>query len=152
MANRRNNHLFNLCLIILVILSFSMDLSGQEPPAIQRIIERFTGPLHLRTILQPLIAIFLGITNGRADFKSNHPPFFLDMVSDKINRNQKMKMAYRSILTPLFIGVIVDAIFQYLVFSKIHFFGAILAGIILIALPYTISRGFTNRLLRRYNK
>jgi hypothetical protein len=152
MTTRGTYILFIIFLILIGVLVFPNGLHAQEPPILERIADRFTGPLHLRVILQPLVAIILGIKYGRSDFKKDHPPFFLDIISDKLNRNQKLKMAYRSILTPFLIGVVVDAIFQYIVFHKIHLYGTLLAGIVLIAIPYTLSRGFTNRILKRQNK
>ena len=42
--------------------------------------QRFTGPERLRFILQPMIAIVLGIRGGLADTKAGNPPYLFGLL------------------------------------------------------------------------
>ena len=121
---------------------------GQDTTALERIIERVTGPFHLRLIFQPLIAVILGIRDGMTDAKQNRPPYILELFRNRTNRKSNINQGIKSVLYPLIVGIILDGIVQFLIFDKLRVWGAVIAGIIIIGLPYSLSRGISNRLTR----
>jgi hypothetical protein len=138
--------------LVFVLISLPLTLSSQEYSVTQRIVERFTGPFHMRLLFQPLIAIILGIRNGSHDAREGNPPYIFEVFSNRSNRRDIIYEGIRAILIPLIIGIILDAIFQYMIFSKIRFYGSIIVGIVIIGLPYSLSRGITNRIKSKKNK
>jgi hypothetical protein len=108
---------------------------------------RFTGPGRLRFILQPLLAILLGIRGGLADFRAGNPPFLFGLLFDA-RRRELLRTGVAAITTLLAMGVILDIVFQQILYHAVHPGAALLVGPILICLPYALSRALTNRLAR----
>jgi len=119
---------------------------------IDKIAERLTGPLNFRFIFQPLAAILLGIRDGKMDAAAGIPPFIFDLISTPKNRERHIKTAMGTLLKPIIIGVILDAIAQYLIFKDINLWGAVLVGTFIMGVPYTLSRGITNRIVSTRNQ
>ena len=107
------------------------------------------GPGRLRFLVQPLIAIALGIRDGRLDAAAGRPPYVFGIVFVHAARTDDVMTGLRTLAKPLVIAVLLDALLQYLMFRSIRLWHALLAGAILIALPYAAARGLTNRYLRR---
>jgi hypothetical protein len=107
--------------------------------------QRFTGPGRLRFILQPLLAIMLGIRGGLADLRAGNPPFLFGLLFDA-RRMEFLRSGAAAITTLLAMGVILDIVFQLILYQAVHPGAALLVGPILICLPYALSRALTNRL------
>jgi len=107
---------------------------------------RLTGPLHFRFILQPGIAIFLGIRDGLMDAKAGTPPFIYDLVFRPQDRRRRLKAAFHRLLTPIVVATVLDAIAQHLIFKHVRPLHALLVGTFVMGLPYSLARGITNRL------
>ena len=135
------------CILILLIIGFLLIGFGHDLSITEKVIERYTGPMHLRLLFQPLVASFLGIRDGVKDVKMNIPPYIFEMIINPKIRKEKLLAGLHSILTPLIIGIILDGIVQYMIFESINFKGAIIVGIVLVGLPYAIVRGITNRIM-----
>jgi hypothetical protein len=109
---------------------------------------RMTGPGKARLVVQPLIGIALGIRDGIEDAKQGRPPYFIQIVFEGERRRDVLKTSLRQISIPFAVGIILDAVLQWVIFQSIFWFGAVLTGTILIALPYAIARGLANRIVR----
>jgi hypothetical protein len=110
------------------------------------------GPAHLRYFIQPVIAIALGLRDGRVDARMATLPYFVAILTARGHRLEILKKGYRAIATPFFVAVILDAIVQWLILETIYPGGAILTGVFLIALPYLLARGLTNRVTTRKSR
>ncbi len=113
---------------------------------------RFTGPLCFRFIVQPLIAILLGMRDGSLDAKAKSPPFLLALFTYPKGRTDLITNASKSIIIPIIIGIVMDSIAQYLIFNMIHPLQALIVGSFLLAIPYGLARGLTNRIVSRRGK
>lgn len=113
-----------------------------------RIADLLTGPLSFRFILQPAVAILLGVRDGRLDAKAGEPPFALDIVLHFRTRKARLGQALRSTAIAISAGVVIDAVAQYLLFRNIFPAQALFVGTVIIALPYVLARGLTNRAVR----
>ncbi len=110
--------------------------------------QRFTGPGRLRFILQPVVAIVLGVRGGLADARAGNPPYLFGLLFDAANRRALLRSGVAAITTLLAMGIILDIVFQLVLYHEVHPGAALAVGPILIALPYALSRGVTNRLAR----
>lgn len=108
---------------------------------------RLGGPLHFRFIIQPLIAIGLGVRDGVHDARLGTPPFFVDLVRRKDGRRESLKGAWRTVRVPILLGAVLDSAAQWQIFHQIRVLPAFLVGAGVIALPYAIARGVTNRIV-----
>ena len=138
--------------IISLLLLCECVLLAQDLTMSERLVERVTGPFHLRFVFQPLMAIFFGIKDGRADANLHKPPYIIHTILVKEHRMANLKHGLASITKVLVIGIILDALAQFVIFQNIRILGAIVLGALIIALPYALARGITNRVLTRFSK
>jgi hypothetical protein len=57
-----------------------------------------------------------------------------------------MQSGMAAISTLLAVGIILDAVFQFILYRAVHPGAALVVGPILICVPYSVSRALTNRL------
>jgi hypothetical protein len=111
--------------------------------------KRFTGPGRLRFILQPATAIFLGFRAGTADARAGHPPYIMALLFHS-HRKVLMKEAFSQLSVLIAMSILADLISQFLILREMHTVPALLLGPVLIAIPYSLTRAFTNRIRRRH--
>ena len=109
---------------------------------------RFTGRGRLRFILQPTIAILLGVRGGLADVRAGHPPYLLGLLVAGEGRRELLRSGLAAIRNLLAMGIILDLAFQVVLYGSVHPGAALVIGPILICAPYALSRALTNRLAR----
>jgi hypothetical protein len=114
---------------------------------LEDLVSRLTGPMHFRLILQPLVAIALGIRDGLKDARAGRPPFVTDLIVRPEGRKRQLKRALQAISKPLIIAIILDAVAQYLMFGAIYAGAAVFVGVVIMAIPYSLARGLTNRIV-----
>jgi hypothetical protein len=108
--------------------------------------QRFTGPGRLRFILQPVLAILLGVRSGLTDAKVGNSPYLFGLLFDVGRRRELLRSGVAAISTLLAMGIIFDIVFQLIIYSEVHPGAALLVGPILICAPYALSRALTTRL------
>lgn len=108
---------------------------------------RLTGPMNFRFIIQPAVAIFLGIRDGLMDAKAGTPPFIFDLIHNPQRRKRQLKSALKTLLKSIIVGIVIDAIVQYMLFKHIRPLPAVLVGAFVMGVPYSLSRGITNRIV-----
>ena len=116
-------------------------------PVLERFLARLTGPMHLRFIVQPIMAAILGIRAGLHDARQATPPFIWSLCTRPSGWKQQLKQAREHLVIPLVAAIVLDGIVQYLLFQRIRVLGAVVLGTILMGLPYSLARGFTNRIV-----
>ena len=113
--------------------------------------KRLTGPGRFRFLLQPAIAIILGIRGGLTDARTGLPPYLYAVLFHRDLRPGMVKSGLLTIVNLLLMGVLVDSVCQWLILGISYPGAALVVGPVLIVAPYTISRALTNRLTRRRN-
>jgi hypothetical protein len=106
---------------------------------------RFTGPGRLRFILQPTIAILLGVRGGLADARAGHPPYLFGLLFAGGRRRELLRSGMVAIRNLLAAGIILDLVFQLVLYRSVHPGAALVVGPILICAPYALSRALANR-------
>jgi hypothetical protein len=114
---------------------------------LEHLVARLTGPMHFRLILQPLVAIALGIRDGLKDARAGRPPFITDLIVRPEGRKRQLKQALQSLIKPLIIAIVLDAVAQYLMFRTIYPGAAVFVGVVVMGVPYSLARGLTNRIV-----
>jgi hypothetical protein len=113
---------------------------------------RFSGPGRLRFILQPTVAVLVGVRDGKRDSRVRCPPFLSGIGFRRIHRPDLWRSGISSVRDLVAIAIILDLICQILIFREIHPGAALLLGPFLIAVPYSLSRMLTNRIATRRNQ
>jgi hypothetical protein len=143
---------FVLALSVPVSLQYAHEHGGFylfSKAFLEDIPKRLTGPGRFRFILQPLIAIVLGVRSGLADARAGLPPYLYAVLFHRDLRRGMMKSGFLTILNLLLIGVLVDSACQWLILGISYPGAALVVGPVLIVTPYTLSRAIANRLARR---
>ena len=109
---------------------------------------RFTGPGRLRFILQPMFAILLGVRGGLADAKAGTQPYLFGLLFDAGRRRELLRSGTAAVSTLLAMGIILDVVFQLIIYQAVHPGAALLVGPILVGVPYALSRALTTCLTR----
>lgn len=110
--------------------------------------DRLTGPGRFRFLLQPLVAIVLGIWGGLADLRAGRPPYLYGVLFYRELRGELVTSAFKAVINLVLMGILMDAVFQWVIFGVSHPGAALVFGPVLILLPYGLARALSNRLAR----
>ena len=117
----------------------------------QDILARLSGPGRLRFIIQPTVAIFLGLRSGIKDAQVGLPPFLWALVFHRELRGEMLRSGIASIRDLVAVAILLDIISQFLIFHNVRPGAALLVGPVLITLPYVVTRALANRAVHRRN-
>ena len=110
--------------------------------------QRASGPVHLRLILQPLLAVLFAVKDGRKDAEKDAHPYISALLFKPGERRERIGEAWSSAGTVFCVAFILDCVFQYLTAGSIKALEALGIAIILCAVPYTVVRGPISRIAR----
>lgn len=113
----------------------------------QDFLDRTTGPLWFRLIIQPLVAAVFGIRAGlanarRSKTRPEHAPA-------PANRQTMFRQALRDVGKVFVIGVVLDVVFQLIALHAVYPVEALLVAFLFVVLPYQIIRVVAERLASR---
>jgi hypothetical protein len=113
------------------------------------LIGRLTGPLTLRLFLQPSVAAYFAVRDGLRDAREGRPPHFWRMVTGPADaRKRRARETWSAVFKVFIMAVILDCVYQVLVFRWVYPVEAMFTAVILAILPYAILRGVVNRVVR----
>jgi hypothetical protein len=110
---------------------------------------RLFGPLNLRLILQPVMAILFAIRDGRKDAREGREPYFWAIFTNPDERKNLIHEGWKAVGKVFIIAIVIDVIYQWIEFRWIYLGEALLVAFILACIPYLLIRGPLNRLMRR---
>jgi len=113
---------------------------------------RFTGSGRLRFILQPTVAIVLGIRGGLADAKAGNVPYLFGLILGAGRRRELLRSGMAAVRNLVALGIMMDIVFQLVLYRSVHPGAALVVGSILICLPYAVSRALTRRVTQAMTK
>jgi len=102
-------------------------------------------PLSFRYVIQPALAIVLGLRDARADERAGRPPYLLSVLRGRGHRRERLRNGARVIAVPFTIAVAIDLLVQALIGRRIHLWEGVVVGCLLIAVPYVVARALGNR-------
>ena len=163
-VNKRNPRAITLVLAILtlVVLMLSAPESLRDDfdrgglylfsrSFIDDIPKRMSGPGRFRLITQPLIAAVLGSRSGFADARSGRPPFISAVLFKRDRRRELLKSGFNHLVNLLLMSILLDSVFQWMIFGSSHPGAAVVVGPVLVAAPYCFARALANRFMRLRN-
>jgi hypothetical protein len=113
------------------------------------LVGREHGPLAFRMVLQPLVAAALAMRAGLRDARTGRPPFGWAVASDRARRRDLVREGWADIGRLFAVAIIVDAIYQIIVFHWVHVLQALVVAALLAIPSYVLMRGLTNRIASR---
>jgi hypothetical protein len=112
------------------------------------LIERPSGPLALRFILQPVMLGVLAVRDGVRDARQGMPPYLWSIVVDSGNRMPHLREGLRATSTIIVLAVILDVAYQTTVLEEFYPGEALIVGGTLGLIPYMFIRGLAARFVR----
>jgi hypothetical protein len=119
------------------------------PRILEDLVGRVSGPMKFRLILQPVMAAIFAIRSGLKDAKENKPPYFWAMFTDPDSRADMIRDGWKSVGRVFILGIIMDAIYQFIVFRWFYPVEALLVAAILALIPYLLIRGPVTRIAKK---
>lgn len=117
------------------------------------ILDRPGGPMTFRFILQPAMAIIAALRDGAHDARLGRRPYFwalLHGVRDPQGRSGRLWEGIISTARIIILGVVMDTIYQWVVFKTFYPVQAGVIAILLAFVPYLLLRGPFERLARHW--
>ena len=108
--------------------------------------KRLFGPGRFRFLLQPAVALALGVAAGRADARAGRAPYLYALLLGTEDRGGLARSALRDLANVLLLGILLDSVSQWLILGASYPGAALLVGPVLIAVPYAVARALANRL------
>ena len=113
---------------------------------------RVGGPLTFRLIIQPLVAVFLAVRAGLKDGREGSPAYFWSILTDEGHRRELLRNGWKDVARLFVLAVVMDLIYQLIVFRWIYPFESFIVAVVLALLPYLLIRGPVNRLVQHRHK
>jgi hypothetical protein len=121
-------------------------------PIIARIVGnlvgRVVGPLALRFIVQPLVAATQAVRAGLASRGTGHPPNLREIATNPAHRRGVLREGWKALAKVFVVALVLDVIYQVIVFQWVYPFEALLVAFLLTCVPYLLTRGPAARLFR----
>jgi hypothetical protein len=111
------------------------------------LIGRIGGPMSFRLVIQPIMAFFFAIRDGRKDALEGRVPYFWALFTDPGHRRDLLRDGWKSVGKVFIIAIVLDAIYQYMVLGWFYPGEALVVAFVLALVPYVLLRGPVNRLL-----
>jgi hypothetical protein len=115
-------------------------------------IDRVSGPMHFRLLLQPVMASVFAIIAGLKDAKASKPAYFWALFTQPEQRREMIKDGWKSVGKVFALAMVLDIIYQLIVQRWVYPFEVVLVAFILAILPYLILRGLVNRIASKWKQ
>lgn len=116
----------------------------------ENFIARTHGPMNIRFVIQPAVAIFLGILAGLRDARNGHPAYLWAILTKGHMRGPLMRAGMRDLVRVLILAMLLDFVYQLRVQRAVYALELIFTAVTLAGVPYVLIRGPVNRLARRF--
>jgi hypothetical protein len=110
--------------------------------------KRLAGPGRMRFILQPAMAIFLGVRSGREDARVGRPRFLTGLLHPS-HRSALLRSSLESISILLLMGILLDSVFQWILLGISYPGPALVVGPVLVTIPYAAARAVAGNIGRK---
>ncbi len=111
------------------------------------LIDRISGPMNFRFILQPVMASIFAIVAGLKDAKAGKPPYFWSLLTGReARRVDSIKDGWKSIGKVIIVALVLDLAYQIIVLRFVYPAEAIIVAFVVVIAPYLILRGLITRL------
>jgi len=115
---------------------------------VRNVLERPFGPMTFRFVLQPVMAAIAAWRDGRQDAGSARVPYLWAMLTRPGTIGGRLHEGLLSTGRVIILGLVMDTIYQALVFDTFHPVEAVLISLLLAFVPYLLLRGPFARLAR----
>ena len=116
---------------------------------VENLVDRVSGPMKFRLLLQPLMAVIFAVMSGLKDAKAGKPPYFWALLTDPSHRREMIRDGWKSVGKVFVLALILDVVYQVIVLRFVYPGEAIVVALALAIVPYLIVRGLVTRIARK---
>ena len=114
------------------------------------LLARVYGPFSFRFLLQPAMALIYAARDGIVDARQGRPAYFWTIFTRSGERWDLLREGGKAVARVVALGVVMDIVYQLLVFHRIHPLQLVIIVLTLAFVPYLIFRGPINRIARAW--
>jgi tryptophan-rich sensory protein len=112
------------------------------------LLERPDAVMRFRFILQPVMAIIAALHDGIEDAKLGRSPYIWTLLNSASERSGRLAEGVIATARILLLGLVMDTIYQLIVFKTLYPAQAVIIAIALGFIPYLLLRGPIQRIAR----
>ena len=116
---------------------------------VEDMMARVSGPMRVRLVLKPLMAVIFAVRAGLADAKGGKPPYFWTLVTDPTRRTDMLRDGWKSVGKVFVVALVLDIVYQVLVDRFVYPGESITVALLLAIVPYLLLRGLVTRIADR---
>jgi hypothetical protein len=138
-----------LALLLLIAGVLWHDVtSGSFERIWRNLMDRPSGPMWFRFILQPSMAAIVGVRDGVKDARAGRSPYLWTVLSKPRERMGRLSEGLNATARIILLGLVMDLIYQILELDRFYPNEALIVVLLLAFVPYVIVRGLTLHLWR----
>lgn len=122
-----------------------------EPGVLRRfwvdLVERPSGPMWFRFLLQPVMASIAAWKDGKKDAVTGRSPYFWTVLTDTTRRRDRLMEGLRATGKILALGLAMDLAYQAFVLKHFYPIEAIVIAVMVAFIPYLLLRGVFARVV-----
>jgi hypothetical protein len=113
----------------------------------QNLLERPFGPMTFRFFLQPIMASIVAWRDGARDARTGRSPYLWTMLTNPAKAGDRLEEGLIATARIILLGLVMDVIYQAVVFETFHPGEAAIIAILLAFVPYLLLRGPISRVV-----
>jgi hypothetical protein len=118
----------------------------------ENMVNRVSGPMKFRLLLQPTMAALLAIRSGLKDARAGKPPYFWTVATDPTARAELLRDGWKSVGKVFVLALALDVVYQIIELRFVYPGEAVIVAFLLAIVPYLLLRGLVTRLMSRRDR
>jgi len=114
----------------------------------EHLIDRLHGPLNFRLMVMPTVVTLLALRADWKDSREGRPAFLGAFIKDPVERKRLFRMALKDIGRVFVVAVVLDTVYQWMVFRWIYPGEVLVVAVVCAIVPYVLVRGPITRTVR----
>lgn len=115
---------------------------------VENLVDRVSGPMKFRMLLQPIMAISFAVIAGLADARLGKPPYFWSLLTDPAHRADMLRDGWKSVGKVFMLAMVLDVVYQIVVARFVYPGEVVIVALLLAIVPYLLVRGLVTRIAR----
>jgi hypothetical protein len=99
-----------------------------------------------------LAAAIIACRAGFRDARTRRPAYGWAILTNPVDRHELLREGWRELARVFIVAVLVDLIYEVIVFHQIYLVQSFIVAGLLALLPYPLIRGSVNRIVRRWRR
>jgi hypothetical protein len=112
----------------------------------QDLVDRLTGPMNLRLVIQPAVAIVLAIRAGLRDAHQGRPPFLWAVLWNPAHRRELLRQGWKDVGKVFLLAAMLDVVYQLIDHGGVYSLELLITAVTLAIVPYILVRGPISRI------